>query len=396
LRLVITEELRETTYLDRVALMAVTHPRGSVIYNDESTRQGDFEPLAFWVLRAEDQIAPRAVSTERRQAGRPGSPDGLPLVAARDGAYLHAYGETPPQWAGWVPEHAIDIELPAGLAPAKSLLLLTGRIYWPDSSLLFALNQHGRGWRPPRLEGLAAGYDPAAGGIVSTAAGGTVSTELGFPCGMDRTMVVPLAGFSESRRFQGVRLVATHRFLWDEIAFAREAARVVLAEDGVAEVDLGGEPVGLSRATLPLISAELRYHGFSEVVGNMELHEQTYDFSRTAPLLKFSIPSGRATRYGGARPLVEAKDDLLAVLVPGDGLFLEFEAPAAVRKEVTYFLLVTGWAKEGSFHNFTGRRIEPLPFHGMKGYPPPAGDIRSAPAAYARYLEEYQTRRLGE
>ena len=59
-------------------------------------------------------------------------------------------------------------------------------------------------------------------------------------------------------------------------------------------------------------------------------------------------------------------------------------------EKVTYFLKVSGWAKESNFHNSTGRYIEPLPFHGMKSYPA----VGEEPLGQEEYVAEYQTRKV--
>jgi tetratricopeptide (TPR) repeat protein len=374
LEVVITEELRETTYLDRLLLIRVTHPAGTVVYTDESTRQGAREPLRVWVARtSEVRPAKRVVDDKGTVWTRE--------AKVEDRTYLHPYGEAPSQWAGWTPSHAVDIEPPENDAPAQALLL-AGRIYWPDSSVMFALDQHGRGWAPPRLDA-----------IDQRGEARTVCDDIGFPCGMDRTIVLPL-GREDMANARALRLVTNHRFLWDRIAFARRMASAVLEEDGILTLELGGsDRVSLRRDTLPLASAVLGYRGFSSVVGDQETHEQIYDFNDAGPLEKFSLPSGYATRYGEALSLVSEADSRLVVLAPGDALWIKFDAGPALREkleEVTYFLKVTGWAKESNFHNSTGRRIEPLPFLGMKAYPA----VGAGPVGHAEYVGKYQTRRV--
>jgi hypothetical protein len=380
LRAAVTEELKETAYLDRLALIRIDHPRGTVVLADESTRQGGIEPLRVLVFRAEDIHPPR-------RAVHDGARDGLDEVARADRRYLHAYRDAPSQWAGWSPPSALEIVPPEGWdAPGGGrALLLTGRIYWPDSTVSFALAQHGRRWDPPRLEAVLAGGGAAA-----------LVPDIGFPSGMDRTMAVPLPDALPAGA-ASLRLVASHRFLWDRIAFARSGALVEIGGGGDFEADLPGGAARLSAAALPLQAAELAHHGFSPEVGDLERHEQVYDFARARPHLRFPLPSGNATRRGDVLPLLAHPDSMVVVLPPGDGVRVEFAAgpPPGPGSESTYFLLVTGWAKENNFHNPTGRRIAPLPFHGIAGYPPASGGPRGTPS-YDAYLEEYQTRRVGE
>ena len=374
LELVITEELRETTYLDRLLLMRVTHPEGTVVYTDESTRQGVLEPLRVWVVREGEVLPAKRVRDDK---GRVWTRE----ASVEDRAYLHPYGEAPSQWAGWASTHAVDLDLPGHGAPAQALLLV-GRIYWPDSSVIFALDQHGRGWAPPRLDAINPRGEAR-----------TIFDDIGFPCGMDRTLVLPLDGESMAN-VSTLRLVTNHRFLWDRISFARRMASVVLDEDTTVRVELGGrDTVRLKRETLTLASAKLGYRGYSRVVGDEETHEQTYDFNDVGPREKFASPSGYATRYGEVLSLVSEPDSRLVVLAPGDALWVKFEAGQAPQdplEEVTYFLKVTGWAKESNFHNSTGRYIAPLPFHGMRSYPM----VGEEPVGQEEYVVEYQTRKV--
>ena len=91
--------------------------------------------------------------------------------------------------------------------------------------------------------------------------------------------------------------------------------------------------------------------------------------------------------------LLTEHDDEVVVLVAGDRTVLEFSAPPdpELGRTRTYFLRVSGWAKEGSFHNATGRFIEPLPYRGMESYPP---DAREVSASRRAYLDTYQTREV--
>ncbi len=372
LRVAISEELRETTYLDRLRLLRVTHPVGTTLLGDETTQQGDFDPLRVWIL-PEGALRPPAAVRSSRGARLDDE------IREADGRYAHPADDSASgsqsQWAGWVPEHALEIEPPMDGLQTGSLLLLQGRIYWPDSSVTFALSQHGRAWIPPRLEA-----------VFTDGSSAILIPDIGFPCGMDRTMVLPLVlplDLSAVREVRALRLVTNHRFLWDRISFAT-AARIELGAPGEHEAQLSGVRVRLRLEELPMTAARLGFHGFSRVVGDLERHEQTYDFADTTPALAFQYPRGRATPYGDVRELVQEPDSRLVVIPPGDALFSEFEVGAdPVGVTVTYFLQVTGWAKESNFHNATGRFLAPLPFHGMEGYPPAKAARVSSPLTRA-------------
>lgn len=390
-RLAITEELRETTYLDRVELIAVRHPAELDLYLDESTRQGAYDPLTVYCVERDQVASPLSVALERSDAVSSGDP--LVLASDVDGRYLHGYAPALPQWSGWVERYGIDVVAPVG----AGALLLTGRIGWYDSSVSYALHQQGLGWGPLRLE----------------EQGDVLREDLGVPSGMDRTMVALLGETSSEPR--KLRLSGQHRFLWDAIRFAPAPEIVSLGGvDAVASAGSGAKdgdhPLAsggvLSIRHLPLVSADLGFHGFSPMRGDRALHEQTYDYDAAQPDDAFGPAWGRATRYGDVRPLLNEHDDEFVVLVAGDQVGLEFEARSGTGTEpsrddagqdassaatrTTYFLRVTGWAKEGSFHNLTGRWIEPLPYRGMVSYPPSVE--RPGDPDYDAYLETYQTR----
>jgi hypothetical protein len=365
LRLAVTEELRETAYLDRLELVAVEHAAERAVYVNESTAQEAYETLRLFVVPAMGMTPPASVVLED-------GTDVTASVSGQDGLYAHGYGTAPSQWSGWVERHAIDITL---AAPARALLL-TGRIAWYDSTVAYALAQHGRTWGPLRLE------------LVRD--GSVLIGDLGLPAGMDRTMAAEFSGAVLPAGTR-LRLSGHHRFLWDRLSSVSEAERVELTERaGTVSLDGGGT---LRYLTRPVRRAVLGYHGFSKVVGDAARHEQRYVYDEAGPDDRFSPAMGPATRYGEVGELLREHDDQLVVLVAGDGVEVEFPAPPAPRPGTsqTYFLRVSGWAKEGAYHNRTGSSIEPLPRRDRGSRSPQAGG-RPADEAYARYLETYQTR----
>lgn len=363
----LTEELRETTYLDRVELVAVEHPTDVELHLDESTRQGAYDPLAVYARPRGTAVAPATVRL-------PGGVEAGAAAAAKDGDYVRGYPEPRSQWPGWVGRYDLELTTPV----AASSLYLTGRIAWYDSTSAYALHQSGRGFGPLRLEELR------ADGTVRTLVG-----DLGVPAGMDRTIVAtwdgPLAAGAR------VRLSGAHRFLWDRLAFGAAPMRVAFDDRS----DSAALPDGrtLRRVAAPLAAAKLGFHGFSAVRGDRASHGQTYDFAAAAPDDAFPRAAGLSTRYGDVRPLLTEHDDRLVVLVAGDAVALTFDAPSppSAGSARTWFLRVTGWAKESGFHNRTGRDIAPLPFRGMTRYPPPPGESPQS-TEYAAYLAAYQTR----
>jgi tetratricopeptide (TPR) repeat protein len=367
-RFSITEELRETTYLDRVELDALDHPADLDLFVDESTRQGAYDPFVVFAARTRELAPPTRVLL-------PNGADAAAEAAAIDGRYLHGYPDAPSQLRGWVPRYAIELETPID----ARALLLTGRIAWYDSTVAYSAAQHGRSWGPLRLERVR-----DDGGV------DVLVEDLGVPAGMDRTMVATWS--TPVGKGGRLRLSGAHRFLWDRVAFAPSVERVEI--DGDAESVELSDGRAILRRKAPLRAAVLREHGYSAIVGDRSRHEQRYAFDAAAPDDAFPRAVGRTTRFGPVDELLARHDDRFVVIVAGDRVDLDFEAPAAAApdRRRTWFLLVTGFAKEGGFHNTTGSAIEPLPFRGMSRYPPPKGETPDDPAARDAYLRAFQTR----
>jgi len=371
LRLAVTEELRETAYLDGVELVVVDHPIERRVFVDESTRQGMYEPLRLAIVAAAGSRAPADLRL-------PDGSSALDGVARRDGVYAHGYGDAPTQWGGWVDRYELEIVTPV----AARALLLTGRIAWYDSTVVYSITQHGRTWGPLRLE--------------RTLPGGATDVlveDLGVPAGMDRTLVADFGGRVLAAGTR-LRLSGHHRFLWDEMRFVSGVEWVTLdSESGSTRIRGGGR---LVHRTIRAGRATLGFHGLSRVDGDRARHEQTYVHADAAPDGTYAPAVGLATRYGDVRELLESHDDRLVVLVTGDRVEIELDAPPPPGEGAsrTYFLRVSGWAKEASYHNRSGRWIAPLPLRAMATYPPTVKEMRDD-EEYREYLRRYQTRHVG-
>src|SRR5262249_30193878 len=131
LRLQLTEELREVTYLDRVRLDVVDHPAEVEVFPNERFTFPPFPEPHVHTVR--DALAPvRATGSD----GTP-CPRALRAVAA-----VHAVPFAPlePQFLGLATPHWLELEFdPARVSAAKKLrLVCTGWFYWTDASVNMA------------------------------------------------------------------------------------------------------------------------------------------------------------------------------------------------------------------------------------------------------------------
>jgi len=109
---------------------------------------------------------------------------------------------------------------------------------------------------------------------------------------------------------------------------------------------------------------------------------------------------GAYTRYGDVLPLVRAPDDMYVIMAPGDEVTLTFDAhappPPPARGWTRDFLLYTdAWLKDADRNTAMGGTVAPLPFHGMSRYPYGSDEAYPTDPAHRRYMEAYNTRRVG-
>ena len=349
----VTNELEEAVFLDRLSLLAVPHPADVELFPDEGMRS---TPPAFRLLAVRDPRAPRAAVDEN---GR----DLLPTLRALDHSF--AGGFPLRRIRGYAEEHALVLDL-GPEAGDDAVLLLTGWTDYAFSSDNVAAHQAGLSLSPPRLD-------------VEEAPGRwrTVVEEIGIPVGRPQTVPVQMAG-----RWRGparrVRIVTNMRIYWDQarvgrsVPFAQEAARL--------------EPA----------RGDLRERGFAAAVSPDGREPFSYDYDRVSRVSPWKVLPGRYTRVGDVRELLTAADDMYVISPPGDELAVSFDArglpPLPAGWTRTYLLHADGFSKEMDIHSASPDVLEPLPYHGMPGYP------YAPPAAYpltperAAYLERYNTR----
>lgn len=357
-RLQITEELWEAAYFDQVRLMAVDHPHTMEIYSNEKVGPADI--AAFKVHTVQKPIAPIAA---RDQLGR----DVLELVSRTDGKFVKAFDRKLRQ--GLAEEHFLELDFGSIKDDQQLTLFLTGWIYPTDTSINVALGQRTdlKGPRPPSL-------------WVPTTNGGWREARpfMGFPGGKTKTIAIDLSGLFETddRR---VRIVTSAEIYWDS-AF-------VTANEPPGEYQL---------ETLPLVSADLHYRGFSRRVPHLQNGPETLDYQHVGVDPLWPPMDGRFTRYGDITKLLEEEDDLLVVLGSGDEMTLTFAAPKqAVRSGYTRDFLIynVGWDKDADMNTVYGQSVEPLPFKMMSGYPYRGEEAYPETPQHIDYLRQYQTRR---
>ena len=209
----------------------------------------------------------------------------------------------------------------------------------------------------------------------------TVITNLGFPMGKDKTCVTELTGIflSDDHR---IRIRTNMEIYWDQIFFSEEVP---------------GSPAVLT--VLSPADADLHYRGFSKPFRKGSRYgPHWFDYSVVETGQKWRDLTGNYTRYGDVLPLLTEADNKYIISNAGDEttvIFDESSLPELQKGWKRDFLIRSvGWVKDGDLNTAYGNTVLPLPFTGMKSYPPSDDDIYPADEDLQKYNREYNTRKV--
>ncbi|MEO6809928.1 MAG: CRTAC1 family protein, partial [Isosphaeraceae bacterium] len=340
----LTAELWETHYFDHVSLMVVDHPIGTEVFVDERfARQPP--PLA---VQTTGPLIPLAVALD--DEGR----DVTDLVRARDGVYLDNFGRG--FYQGVTRDHWVELELSDDALTDRPLVLVAqGWIHPTDSSINVALGQGGH--EPPR--GLSLEVPTRNGEWV------VAKTDLGFPAGKNKTILINLDGVFKPDAPRRLRLRTNLEIYWDAFAVATVENETPLK----------------TRRILPE-SADLQHRGYSLMMqANASSPELPIYETLTGTRQRWLDLVGLYTRYGDVRELLEKVDDRYAIVNAGDEVAFRFPAPEAPPKGWLrdYVLIGDGWNKDGDFNTAYSRTVLPLPSHDRPGYDALPGPLEEDP-----------------
>ncbi|HYV84259.1 MAG TPA: FG-GAP-like repeat-containing protein [Pyrinomonadaceae bacterium] len=350
----VTNELEEALFVDKVQLISVAHPEGVEVYPNEGLTE---PPQPFKIYSTRDARPPSAAVDEHGH-------DVLPRIERLDRQYPDDFKLQ--RIRGYADEHELTLKLDAApSAPVK--LLFTGWTDYAWSSDNLAASQSGKSLQLPALQ-------------VKDKQGQwrTVVENVGIPVGRPQTVVVDLTGkfLSASR---DVRIVTNMRIYWDQIL-----------------VDTSGGNFPLRITRLDPSVADLRWRGFSLEHSPDGRQPLTYDYKQVSFTSPWKVMTGRYTREGDVRELLNALDDMFVISRPGDELELSFAAnklpPLPRGWTRTFLLYADGFSKEMDINSASPDQVGPLPFHGMSRYPYRWPERYPLTMERQRYLEKYNTR----
>jgi tetratricopeptide (TPR) repeat protein len=354
----LTSELWETMFFDKVQLLAVDHPESIDVFVPEQ-----FSPPPFpgnKQFDVKEKIIPVSAFDSNGN-------DVLQDISSKDDKYVSGF--SPDKYQGTTEMHDLILDPGKATGTQKLMLFLNGWIFPTDASINVALSQSDaiKVVRPylqvPNEKGEWV----------------TVIDNLGFPMGKDKTVIADLSGKFLSADHR-VRIRTNMEIYWDYIFFS------VVQTDNQS----------ITTAMTP-VSADLHYRGFSYSFrkgGRYGPH--WFDYSRVDKNRKWRDLEGNYTRYGDVLPLLTESDNKYIISNAGDETSISFDAkglPELKKGWKRDFLIHTvGWVKDGDLNTSMGNTVLPLPFHGMKSYPPSASDKYPQDADHQKYLREYNTR----
>lgn len=349
----ITSELWETFYFDHVSLIAVDHPPGTAVHVDERFA------IPSPDLSTRTTGPPRSLFGARDRDGR----DVTGLLRSRDGRRLGV--PEPGAHQGVTADHWVEIDLgPEAVGRDDLVLLASGWVRPMDSSASIALAQ-GDG---PAPRSLALEVPDGDGGWQEA------RSDLGFPAGKSKTIVLDLGELLPGTAPTRLRLRTNLEVFWDAVEWA---------------VVRPGAPLRARR--IAAAEAELRFRGFSVVTeaGPTAPETPVYRIHGTRP--RWRDLTGYYTRFGDVRELLAGTDDRYVIMNAGDELALRFVVPPPPPEGwVRDFVLVTdGWGKNGDYNTRFSDTVLPLPSHDSPEYDRPPGRLEDDPV-HRRHPEDWR------
>ena len=358
------EPLEEAVYLDQVRVLAVDHPAEVDVYpNEYFASNPPYPEFKVVVSNSRDAHPPTGAWDEH---GHNVLPD---LLAHR---YFGDFALT--QFQGFAQPHSLVLDLGEAYRGGPLWLLLHGEVEYFSANSMYAASQAGVQAISPYVEALVGNEKDGDGKWMR------VVNDMGFPAGGPRTMTADLTGKLPVGT-KKIRITTNLQVYWDSIL-----------------IDRTPQGEGPRLTTVPLVRADLGFHGFPLKIEGLPPGNVRYVYEKTSATGPYTRPAGTYTRYGDVLPLLTALDDQLVVFGSGDEVRLDFDPsqlPALPQGWVRdYFFAANGYEKDMDFYAAEGNFVAPLPFLSMGDYPYTPRKSFPLDDAHVNYLLEYNTRHM--
>jgi tetratricopeptide (TPR) repeat protein len=355
------EPLEEAVYLDRVRLLAVDHLAEEEVYPNEYFASNPPYPR-FKVVVSRNAQPPAGAWDEHGH-------NVLPDLLAQH--FIGDFAMT--QFQGFAKPHSLTLDLGKPYDGRPLWLLMHGEIEYFTANSMYAAAQ-------TKLEPIA----PYVEALGADGKWKRVMDDMGFPAGGPRTMTADLSG-KLPLGTEKIRMTTNLQIYWDNILINRTAQAT-------------SEPNHPRLHTIPLVHANLEFHGYPYKIEGMPPGNVRYVYEKTSSTGPYTRPVGTYTRYGDVLPLLTAVDDKLAVFGSGDEVRLDFDPstlPALPKGWVRdYFFAANGYEKDMDFYAAQGNYVAPLPFLSMGEYPYSRKKTFPLDDEHVNYLLEYNTRHM--
>src|SRR5579871_71742 len=369
------EPLEEAVYLDQVRLLAVDHPKDVAVYPNEYFASNPAYP-EFKVVLSRDAKLPAGAWDEHGH-------DVLPDLRAH--LYFGDFAVT--QFVGFAQPHTLTLDLGQEYNGGPLWLLMHGEVEYFSANSMYAASQAGIQAIAPYVEAMGADRKWKR-----------VLDDMGFPAGGARTITVDLSGKLPVGTRE-IRITTNLQIYWDNVLVDRADQPVKAEIPRPAGKNPGlRDDVAVKMSAVPLIRADLEFHGFPLKIEGMPPGNVNYIYEKVSATGPYTRPMGTYTRYGDVLPLLADLDDKLAVFGSGDEVRLDFDPsklPALPQGWVRdYFFAANGYEKDMDFYAAEGNYVAPLPFLSMGEYPYEPKKTFPLDDAHVNYLLEYNTRHM--
>lgn len=329
----VTEELREVLYLDEAKLIVVDHPEQVEVFSTSKLASGP--PPQHKIIGVKKAV-------EFVSATRSDGLDVLKAISRQDNTMVSPVKLRKPQYRGLAEPWYVEISFDKIAPHITPILVLHGWLQFGGGMANISGSLRDDFPFPfPNLEA----WSPEDGWM-------KIDLDLGAPSGKTKTIIASLKN-KLPEATQKLRIHTAFEIHWDRVEIMDE---IPYEELHVHQYYPN--------------SAHLHWRGFSKMHRNSidQPHIGIYEEVSQKPNWTHT-PEGWCTRYGDVTPLVTIKDDKLALLNGGDELTLSFYSKAIPSKEKdqkrSFFFYNVGWDKDADFHVTEGKKVGPLPWHGM-------------------------------
>jgi hypothetical protein len=358
----VLEPLEEVVYFDEARLIAVDHPAGTEVYPHEMMAVGTSPPPPE-IFCFRQPIEPVRATDHR----------GVDVTGEIRRVDRHYAGATKMdhRFIGFAEDHFVELDfgdrledLPAG---ARLILCLNGSVEYSYSSTNFAASQAGLRLKAPSIHAFRGGEWVE------------LFREVGYPAGVNHTMTLDVTGRILPTD-QKIRISSNMEIYWDRIFLAQHVAG--------AQLSLHDAPA----------VADLHFLGYPREYSSDGRLPNLYDYANIDSAAPWKLMGGDYTRFGDVTELLTEADDHYVIMGRGEELTLRFPADAfgpVPEGCVRSFLLKTdSYTKDMDLYTAYPDTVEPLPFHGMSGYPYPPQQRYPDNETTQEYRRRFNTRRI--